>query len=135
MSIKSIVIAAGTAALALIAACGGSGSTLSGHLAITYDDSGNTSGLCPGPMPADITAGTTQVIVKAPDGTVIGTGNLGKPSQKSAGIPGCFAYIMTMPFKVIGLPGESRYGVEVGSHGTVWFQPSQISHVDLSLGG
>jgi hypothetical protein len=42
---------------------------------------------------------------------------------------------MTMPFKVTGLPGEPRYGVEVGSHGTVWFKPSQISHADLSLGG
>jgi hypothetical protein len=66
MTKHTITAALALAALGLIAACGGSSTTLSGHLAVTYDDSGNTSGLCPGPMPQDITAGQTQVIVKAP---------------------------------------------------------------------
>lgn len=69
---------------------------------------------------ADIAAGA-QVVVTAPDGTVIGSGALRSPVVRSA--TACY-----FPFTVAGVHGgEARYGVEVASRGTVWFGPPKIA--------
>lgn len=111
--------------------------TMSGMLTVTYDPS--TPGIlapipCSAPSPSDITDGS-RVVVKAPDGVVIGTGVL-KYSSTSGPVQalGCDTSADTYSFKVSGLPSDSQYGVTIGSHGTIWEKTADLGHVSPSLG-
>jgi hypothetical protein len=77
---------------------------------------------------SDIAPGT-QVVITAPDGTVLGSGALRNPVSKVQGS------ICLFPFTVSGIQGgEARYGVSVSDRGTVWFSPQKVAGATLELG-
>ena len=116
------------AAVVTIGGCGSSHRTISGELSIHESvfkapPQGIGESSCKdgswNPAPG------TQVTVKAPNGTVIGTGDLGEWTTNApakvymAGQP--VIYTCKLPFSVQNLPAESRYGFSVsGVPGTQW---------------
>jgi hypothetical protein len=88
----------------------------------------------PGEFSPDIS--TLQVVVHAPDGTVLGTASLGQPAIKplpgsQVGYEQCF-----YSFRISGLPAELRYGVELNPSRlvTVWVNKSGIHNVVFNRG-
>jgi hypothetical protein len=114
-------------AVAVLAGCG-SGGPLTIRGTFKVHDAANRGTGCKfaGTAYADIRAGT-QVVVTAPDGTVIGSGALGRPS------PSAGATICLFRFTVQADAGKSRYGIEVASRGVVWFSPSAAPTAGLVL--
>lgn len=122
------LLAAGTAALTM-AACSASPVTVHGNLDV--DDFSNSGSGClfgSDSGYSDISQGA-QVTVTAPDGTVLGAGQLGAPVSKVGSTVCLFRFTVS---DVKG--GEPRYGVTISHRGTVWFTPKQISTAGLQLG-
>jgi hypothetical protein len=72
----------------------------------------------PGQLPAGIQPGTTQVTIKSPSGTVLGSTYLGNPvnAGSSLGLPLC-----NLPFRVTDVTSASMYGIDIaGVSGTSW---------------
>jgi hypothetical protein len=74
-----------------------------------------------------------QITVTDPSGSVIGTGTL--DAGVSTPLPAAllpwaagtgYAGDVTYKFRVT-VPGETRYGVTVGTHGTIWFTPREMT--------
>jgi hypothetical protein len=105
---------------------------MDGSLTVTTDT--GTSSFCDNNS-YNVAQGT-QVTVMSPSGTVIGTADLSAPATTTGSLLGCIEEIDVYKFKVAGLPGEQRYGVQIsGESGTIWYNPNQLPHADLSLGG
>lgn len=116
-------------ALAAVLAAGCSGGPIAIHGTFRVHDARNRGTGCEftGTGYADIFAGT-QVVVTAPDGTVIGSGALGKPRARAD------ATTCAYRFTITGVdPSEARYGIEVARRGVVWFSPQAAPHAALVL--
>jgi hypothetical protein len=120
-------LAALIAALA-IAGCGAGTFTIRGGLVVEDTTDGVADCQFAGTGYSDIAPGT-QVTVTAPDGTVIGAGELRRPVIRAGGT------VCLFPFTVTGVQGgEARYGVSVSRRGTVWFSPQKVTGATLELG-
>lgn len=127
------VVFAGTAAGLLLTA-GGHAATMHGTLSVTTWAGDST--FCDSPSGQDPGAGA-QVTVTAPNGDVIGTGELGpNPKTTTQTLIGCVEGVTVYKFNVAGLPSESRYGVRVATlNGTIWFKAADLTHADITVGG
>jgi hypothetical protein len=126
------ILAAGLLAAAVtLTACGSSAVTIRGQIDVSNNSTFSTACGDTSDFP-DVTPGT-QVVVRSPSGSVLGSGSLGQGKTDSAdGI----AVSCNYPFTVTGVAAQSRYGVEVASRGTVWFTSAQVAKpIALSLGG
>ena len=125
------VFAVSAVTVLALAGCGSGTVTIRGQIDLSNSSSFATSCADTSDFP-DVSQGT-QVVVKSPSETVLGSGALGAGRTLSAdGI----ALSCDYPFTVAGVAAQSRYGVEVGSRGTVWFTAAQARNpVVLSLGG
>lgn len=113
---KSIVLAAASVAVAGLSSCGSSGpSTITVSGTVQTLGAGDCN---PGQLPASIQPGTTQVTVKSPSGTVLGSTYLGQSSSAGSllGQPLC-----SLPFRVTSVPSARMYGIDIaGVSGTSW---------------
>jgi hypothetical protein len=112
-------------AVAVLAGCGG---PLVIHGTFRVHDAANRGTGCrfAGTAYADIRPGT-QVVVTAPDGTVIGSGALGRPAASGGGSACLYRFTISAD------PGKARYGIEVASRGVVWFSPAAAPTAGLVL--
>ena len=135
-----------TAAALTIAGCGSKPATITAHgtLDVFASPLGGQSVQTAYP---DITSGS-QVTIKNPGGSVVGTGTLvtdaaataAADAQMAAAVPGtspstysAWVEAFTFTAKVPG--GLSRYGITIGSHGTIWFTLGEMRKgPTLSLG-
>ena len=142
---KRRIMSAALAAAATVITIGGCGSahhTISGELSVHESvlnappqGIGETSCKDGGWSPAP----GTQVTVKAPNGTVIGTGDLGQWATSAPAklyVAGqSVAYTCKLPFTVQSLPAESKYGFSVsGVPGTEWVNGNS-QHISLGVNG
>jgi hypothetical protein len=142
----SALIAA-TAAVTALAGCGGPGN-IAAHGTLQVFAS-PLSGQSVTDSYPDITSGS-QVTVKNPSGTVIGTGTLAFDAKGTHTAETLFAsglgggttpaqyaeWVEAFTFTVKVPAGLARYGIQVGSgRGTIWFSAAQMSKgPGLSLG-
>jgi hypothetical protein len=109
--------------LIVLLSTGGSSFTVHGQQQV-WNTSDGTSAAYAYP---DVTNGT-QVVVTDPSNHVIDTGSLTTDPSNT----GQWYDLYDFTVKV---PPESRYGIEIGNHGTVWFTESQMKNgPGLSLG-
>ncbi len=74
--------------------------------------------------------------VIAPNQSVIGTGDLHSVRSSAQTILGCVEGTEVFRFRVTGLPGEPRYGVQIATvPGTIWIAPAEDAQVVISGNG
>lgn len=127
---------------ASLAGCGGASAETMKGVVIT-DNPGTGGGSSdwfipnwPGPGHLSPDISTLQVVVHAPNGSVLGTASLGQPNIKplpgsQTGYEQCF-----YSFRIPDLPAETECGVQLNPTGlgTVWVNKSEIHNVVFNRG-